>query len=126
MFKKSLDEETALQYKKLARVLHDAYSQASDGKGRERHASKEPFEEQQICQINRWLRGNPVAGLLFQVVKKALETSKLLPHKSIHELYGVINYAAAAIILLEEMTDENFGPGHSDKDGVGFHGSVGS
>jgi hypothetical protein len=103
-YKKPIGDD-AVQYTQLARVLHDAYGQAANGKGRERHADNEAFESQQICVINRWLRGNPVAGPIFQVVKKAVETTKLSPKDAIRELYGAINYAAAAIILLEEIAE---------------------
>jgi hypothetical protein len=105
-YKKPIGDD-AVQYTQLARVLHDAYGQAANGKGMERHADNEAFESQQICVINRWLRGNPVAGPIFQVVKKAVETTKLSPEAAIRELYGAINYAAAAIILLEEMVGAN-------------------
>lgn len=92
------------KYDTLSRVLMDALEQASKGKGKERHATDESFEQQRICVMNRWLKGSPVAGALFQATKKCFETAGFDdPDRSIHELRGAINYIAAAIILLEEM-----------------------
>lgn len=93
------------RYKELARVLYDAYEQAAGGKGKERHADGENFENQKICVINRWLSQSPVAGPLFQAVKKAVESSRLEYGAAIGELYGAINYISAAILLLEEYQD---------------------
>jgi hypothetical protein len=92
------------KYRRLEEVLADALSQASEGKGKERHATDEPFEEQKICVINRWIADSPVAGALFQAVKKTIESSRLSGERAINELRGAINYLAAAIILLEEIT----------------------
>jgi hypothetical protein len=94
------------RYKELERILLDAMEQASGGKGKERHADGEAFENQKICVINRWLKGSPVAGALFQAVKKAVESSRMTPDAAIRELYGSINYLAAGIRLLEEIKDE--------------------
>jgi hypothetical protein len=90
-------------YGSLKRVLADAMLQAKSGKGKERHADEEPFENQKICVINRWLKDSPVAGPLFQAVKKTIESSRLPGERAIDELRGAINYLAAAIILLEEQ-----------------------
>ena len=94
------------KYLSLKRVLADAMLQAKSGKGKERHADDEPFQYQKICVINRWLEGSPVAGALFQAVKKTVESSRLSDSAAIHELRGAINYLAAAIILLEERDEE--------------------
>jgi len=89
-------------YASLARTFRGAYDQASKGKGKERHADDEPFQYQKICVINRWIGDSPVAGALFQAVKKTVESSRMTADRAIHELQGAINYLAAAIILLEE------------------------
>jgi hypothetical protein len=108
------------RYASLKRVLADAMLQAKSGKGKERHADGESFENQKICVINRWLAGSPVAGTLFQVVKKTVESSRMAPDAAIRELYGAINYASAGIILLEEiragegMVEVEYGPGPAD------------
>jgi hypothetical protein len=93
------------RYTELARILNDAMEQAAGGKGKERHADGENFEDQKICVINRWLRGSPVAGALFQAVKKTVESSRMTPGPAIRELYGAINYIVAGIRLLEEEMD---------------------
>jgi hypothetical protein len=105
-------------YESLARALHGAYKQASEGKGKERHASDEPFQDQKICVMSRWLKGSPVGGVLFQAMKKIAETATFANSivyseddkvfRQVRELRGAINYLAAAIILLEESEG---GPG---------------
>lgn len=92
------------EYDSLVSVLQRALEHASVGKGQERHAEVgEAFEEQKICQINRWLGGPH--GALFQAVKKTLEAQRLTGKASVHELLGAINYLAAAVILIEEKGD---------------------
>jgi hypothetical protein len=104
-------ENKAEQYGELFRVLHGAYTQASDGKGRARHAElNEPFEEQKICEITRRLRGNVAAGALFPAVKKCYESGRLPKDRAIAELQGAINYIAAAIIVMEEQPELKFEP----------------
>ena len=99
-------------YEHLDRVLTDAFRQAASGKGKERHAlGAEPFEKQQICEIGRRLQGNKAAGPLFQAVKKIYESGRLPTGRAIAELYGAINYAAAAILILEADL-----PGNEEKD----------
>jgi len=95
-------------YFSLKRVLEEASEQAISGKGRERHASEEPYEQQKICTITRWVRLSPVAGPLFQAIKKAVESSRLDAEHAIFELQGTINYLAAAIIVLEEERGNPF------------------
>jgi len=91
-------------YQKLKEVLAQAALQASRGKGAERHALPgEPWEDQQICEITRRLSKSPVAGPLFQAVKKCYESSRLPKDRAIIELHGAINYITAAIIVLEEQ-----------------------
>ena len=93
--------ELTQNYQELEKVYQGALSQAALGKGKERHADGEPFEKQKICTIARWVGGSPVAGPLQQVIKKAAESARMEPDQAIRELYGVINYAAAAIIVLK-------------------------
>ena len=92
-------------YESIATVLQEALDQAQSGKGKERHANDLPFEEQPILAINRMI-GSP-DGLVYQVIKKSLESKRLLQIKgkdaAIRELLGVMNYSAAAIILIREQ-----------------------
>ena len=88
------------KYASLTSVLVRAYEQAASGKGAERHANGEPFEQQPICAINR-LHGS-IDGALFQVAKKAHESRRLPRDRAVSELLGAINYLAACVILVEE------------------------
>lgn len=99
---KKISEER--QYGALEDILTMAANQAQHGKGKERHANEgEPFEDQKICEITRRLSDNPVAGPLFQAVKKCYESGRLPKDKAIVELRGAIVYIAAAIRVREEQ-----------------------
>ena len=95
------------RYRLLRDILMKAGNQAEFGKGKERHADGENFEDQKICVIGRWLKDSPVAGPLQQAVKKIVESSGFTPTRAIHELHGAINYAAAAIVLLQELEGDD-------------------
>jgi hypothetical protein len=87
------------QYASLMRVLMLAYEQASKGKGKERHANDEPFENQFICAMTRF------SGLGFpcgQASKKLVEATRT---GSLADVLGAINYAAAQYIVMEEQQD---------------------
>ena len=87
-------------YFSLSEVFEEAYKQASEGKGHERHASEgESFEDQPICEMARRLGHS---GPLYQAVKKIYESQGLAGEKGVHELLGAINYIAAAIIVRRE------------------------
>lgn len=88
-------------YSSLKRVLDMAYDQASSGKGKERHANDDNFEDQPICQIPRY-QGS-IDFVTGQAVKKCLEVTKLpTVDAKVRELLGAINYIAAGIIVLQE------------------------
>lgn len=87
-------------YTALRQVLDRAVQQASQGKGLERHANGEPFEDQQICQLGRWLRSADFE--IGQACKKAIESKRLPPDRAVAELLGAIVYLAAAVVLVDE------------------------
>lgn len=88
-------------HKSLYAVLMRAFEQATQGKGKERHSYGEPFQDQKICIINRWL--GSADGNIYQAIKKVIE-SKRLPHeRAVQEILGGINYLAAAVIVLEQL-----------------------
>ena len=96
-----------LNYAALFSVLKDALHQAAAGKGKERHANDDPFERQSICEITR------KHGLAFatgQAAKKLEESHRLLQLRGVeaatNEILGAINYAAAAVIVLQEQSEE--------------------
>lgn len=115
--KKCAEKPTALAqagqvsalYAGLHGVLSDAYHQAAGGKGKERHATDEPFEDQPIMVITRLLADHPVAALGYQAIKKTVEAGRLHrtkgPDAAIRELHGAINYLAAMVIRVREMGD---------------------
>ncbi len=98
---KKLDIELNPKYDSLYKVLLAAYNQASNGKGKERHQlnDEEHFENQKICEIARRLSVDYNLG---QAVKKIYESKRLTDGRDIAELYGAINYIAAAIIVKQE------------------------
>ena len=97
-------------YASLRGVLDSALAQASGGKGAERHANGLPFEDQPIMQITRLLGEHPVAALAYQVIKKTVEAGKLYklkgPEAAMQEMHGAINYAAAVVLRLQELSKE--------------------
>lgn len=93
-------------YERLAAVLDQALEQAQAGKGKERHASGEPFEDQPIVQLGEWMAGSTVYDV-GQASKKAIESTRLKPAHARHELLGAINYLAAAVIVLDRRAQAN-------------------
>jgi len=89
-------------YDSLRKTLNEALEQASNGKGMERHADKEPFEKQTSMIIAKLVKDHLAAPFVFQAIKKAVESKRLSPSHAIHELLGAINYIAMSIILLKE------------------------
>jgi len=92
-------------YAKLRHVLGEAYDQAAVGKGRARHVKHETqaFEHQPICSLQRIYGSGYAFG---QVGKKMEESMRMDTKAAVAELYGAINYIAAAIIVLEEGTGD--------------------
>src|SRR5574344_1395987 len=99
---KNLNIELNPKYDSLYKVLLAAYNQASNGKGKERHQlnNEEYFEDQKICEIARRLSIDYNLG---QAVKKIYESKRLTDGRDVAELYGAINYIAAAIIVKQEV-----------------------
>ncbi len=93
------------EYEGLFRVLCAAFEQASDGKGKDRHCIGNEFIEDQVAVEGA--RRFSVGGPLFQAWKKVDEANRMEPAPAIHELYGAINYCAAAIIVLEEQIEDS-------------------
>ena len=90
-------------YESLAEVLQDALEQAQSGKGKERHAAGEPFNQQEICVNTRAVGlGYPLG----QARKKARESKRLFKDQGVEagvaECLGAINYLAAAVIVMRE------------------------
>lgn len=84
-------------YASLDLVLKAALNQAADGKGKERHAEGEPFQEQPIIWIEKYFKSYQLG----QAVKKIHESQRLPYEQAVGELLGAINYLAARIIFLK-------------------------
>jgi hypothetical protein len=90
-------------YEELAAVLDGALHQAQSGKGYERHASGEPFHEQQIVRICEDLGSTQFA--IGQARKKSRESLRLPHDRARAELLGAINYLAAAVIVIDQQPE---------------------
>jgi hypothetical protein len=88
-------------YEPLASVLDEALAQAQAGKGKERHANGEPYDEQKIVTLN--LQIGSEHGAIFQGCKKAQESARLEAERGDAELLGAINYLAAAVIIRRKL-----------------------
>lgn len=90
-------------YERLAGILQEAHDQAARGKGKARHANGKPFPRQPIMEIARMVGPGYPLG---QIMKKAQEARSMAvrgEHDAARaELLGIINYAAAAVLLIEE------------------------
>ena len=85
-------------YEQLETILGEALEQAAAGKGKERHATGQAFEDQPMQLISKLLDDNH--GLAFQAIKKIQESLRLSPDRAERELLGAINYIAGMIIFL--------------------------
>ncbi|WP_444922676.1 hypothetical protein ACJJH9_00195 (plasmid) [Microbulbifer sp. DLAB2-AF] len=90
-------------YQRLADVLERAYDQAVRGKGEERHANGQRFEDQPMQTISRLFDTD--GGMAFQAVKKIQEARRLpTRERRVRELLGAINYIAGMVIYEERAT----------------------
>lgn len=85
-------------YRELWFTLSDAYLQASEGKGKERHADGQPFREQPMF----WIEENFYSFQLGQAVKKIHESQRLDVEGAVAELEGAIVFLAAHILHLKK------------------------
>lgn len=90
-------------YDSLRSVLEEALNQSSKGKGQERHANGRAFTDQPIHMIGTMVGPAFNAG---QAMKKAQEAIGMFnrgeTEKAVHEMLGVIVYAASTINLMRE------------------------
>jgi len=94
--------ETIEKYKDYFQIVDEAFAVVATGKGKERHNPRKlPFSEQQIVKVNLAL--GSTHGLLYQIIKKADESSRLPHPMSRKELLDIINYGIAAVIVLDKL-----------------------
>lgn len=91
--------QRTLDYASLNLVLERAYDQAACGKGAQRHAGGQAFEDQPMQKLIE-LYGLGFA--LGQAGKKMQESLRMDTEAAVRELLGAINYIAGAIIHLEK------------------------
>ncbi|HDY89354.1 MAG TPA: hypothetical protein ENH82_14710 [bacterium] len=92
-------DSTKKRYAKLEAVLADAYIQATEGKGHERHDDGELIENQHTLRTGRTHPG----FLTGQAAKKIEEQAGMdSPERKKQELLGAIIYCAFQIILLDK------------------------
>lgn len=100
--------QSARGYERLGRVLQDAHDQSAYGKGKARHANARPFDQQPIMEIGRMVGFGYPAG---QAMKKAQEAGGMLARgesdKARAELLGAIVYLSAAIMLIDEKSEQS-------------------
>lgn len=87
-------------YERLMNTLMEAYQQATEGKGKERHARGLSFEDQDMLQL---LRRAGIGFGIGQACKKALAAQHLKMGPARAELLGAIVYLAGTVIYLDEV-----------------------
>lgn len=93
----SKEPQVELGYADLDGVLNDAFTQASQGKGRERHGNGLPFAHQPMQVISELLGGT--TGMAFQACKKIVEAQKMPDYAARRrELLGAIVYVAGMVV----------------------------
>lgn len=93
-------------YDKLFAVLMQAFNQASEGKGKERHArTGVAFQDQPMALINKQI--GSIDGFIYQAHKKSLEAIRLPDGRAQAEILGAINYLAGAVIALDTWANKS-------------------
>jgi hypothetical protein len=91
-------------YDPLASALADALKQASEGKGKERHANGRPFDRQPIMEIGRMVGPGYQTGQAMKKIQEAVGMLNRGEHdRAVHELLGAVIYTAAAVVLVREV-----------------------
>ena len=97
-------------YDTLSEALGEAYAQAAEGKGFERHSRGEDFEEQTMFKIQELLAEHPCGHLAGQAIKKIVEAGRLVELKGVDaacaELDGAIVYTAGIKIALRKIVTD--------------------
>ena len=96
-------------YGRLMEVLMDAYAQAANGKGTERHANGLNFEDQDMIQV---MDRVGIGFGLGQAIKKIVEGQRMIKGKkgadakARMEFLGAAVYLAGSIIWLDKQTEK--------------------
>ena len=99
------DKKTLRMYSTLHTVLQLAYDRASKGKGKERHANNQSFDQQVMARANRATNGGFSYG---QIMKKIEEIPNLKSDSErVNEMLDIIVYAAGYVLVNLEKKDED-------------------
>lgn len=108
-------------YERLAKVLCAAAEQASEGKGKERHANDLPFDKQPMQTI---AADHGVGFITGQARKKMEEALGMLGRSehaaTIKELLGAINYVAGAVIYVQDRQPVKLTEFEQEQEGDGW------
>ena len=97
----TMDED----YRSLAGILVEAYTQAQSGKGKERHANDLPFADQPMQAISHLLDSDK--GMAYQACKKIVEATNMQSLPAFErEILGAINYLAGMIIFNRNSAEQ--------------------
>lgn len=92
-------------YEALAATLQQALDRAQRGKGRQRHADGiTRFTDQPMFTIVQML-GGPPRMLLFQAMKKMMESKNLDTPAAMNELLDAIIYTASCVMLYAGLSE---------------------
>ena len=95
--------QTHNPYRAVKNILELAYEQAAYGKGHTRHGNDQNFEDQQLM---RDLKDLGIGPAVYQIRKKALETTRLPHDHAKRETLGIIIYAVAMYLELERQENQ--------------------
>jgi fructoselysine-6-P-deglycase FrlB-like protein len=91
------------KYVELDAVLRKAYNQAASGKGRERHANDQFFEDQSLMVIGRQVGlGFPLGQALKKITELHGMQRRGESESAQTEILGAIVYLCSAYLLIEE------------------------
>ena len=112
-------------YERLESVLEAAHKQASEGKGKERHANDLPFDKQPMQVI---AASHGVGFITGQAAKKLEEAVGMLDRgerdAAIKELLGAVVYAAGAVIYVEDRKQAGAPEGEAEGEWVPWCGGA--
>ena len=99
------------KYQKLKEHLKCASDRSEHGKGKERHADDNNWEDQNIILLPKLLKDHPAGSSApaYQALKKIIESGRLYNLKgkqsALNELYDAIVYISATAEIIKGLPD---------------------